>query len=100
MYRQPLLALAGLVLAALLTSPRPALAVGVCSFTTTVGVNFGVYNMFNTSPTDSTGSLTYTCINVLTSITIDLSRGSAPSYVPRQMRKGAETLAYNLYLDA
>jgi len=36
----------------------------------------------------------------LTTITIDLSKGSAPSYFPRQMRKGAETMSYNLYLDA
>jgi spore coat protein U-like protein len=99
MHRPSLLALAGLVLAALLTSPAPALAAG-CSFNSTVGVNFGAYNVFNTSPTDSTGNLTYTCVDVVTTITIDLSRGSASSYVPRQMRKGAEPLAYNLYLEA
>jgi spore coat protein U-like protein len=100
MHAKHFLSISGLVLAALLTAPRSAAAVGLCSFDSTVGVNFGAYDVFNTIPTDSTGSLTYSCTSVLGTITIDLSRGSAPSYVPRQMRKGAETLSYNLYLDA
>jgi spore coat protein U-like protein len=65
-----------------------------------VGVNFGAYNVFNSNPTDSAGSITYTCISLSGPITIDLSKGSALSYVPRQMRKGTDTLDYNLYLDA
>jgi spore coat protein U-like protein len=87
----------GLALAALLAVPHEA--TGVCVFNSTVGVSFGAYNVFNTTPTDSTGSITYTCSSVFT-ITIHLSRGSAPSYFPRQMRKGAESLPYNLYRDA
>jgi len=100
MHRPSLFSLAGLVLVAMLTSPRPALAIGICSFNSTIGVSFGAYNVFNTSPTDATGSLTYTCMSLGGGVTIDLSRGSASSYVPRQMRKGAEPLAYNLYLEA
>jgi len=100
MHARHLLSISGLILAALLIAPRSAAALGSCSFGSTVGVNFGASDVFNTIPTDSTGSLTYTCISVLGTITIDLSRGSAPSYFPRQMRKGAETMSYNLYLDA
>ena len=100
MPRKHLVSLAGLALAALLASPRPALAIGVCSFASTVGVNFGAYDEFNPTPTDSTGSLTYTCISVLATITIDLSRGDGPTYFPRQMHTGPHTLSYNLYLDA
>ena len=88
------------ILVALLRCPSPALAIGICSFNSTVGVSFGAYNVFNTSPTDATGSITYTCITLGGGVTIDLSRGSASSYVPRQMQKGTEALAYNLYLDA
>jgi spore coat protein U-like protein len=33
-------------------------------------------------------------------ITVDLSKGNATSYFPRQMRQGAYTVDYNLYLDA
>jgi spore coat protein U-like protein len=91
--------LLGLALTALLTAPRPAAAIGSCSLTST-SVNFGTYNAFNPIPTDSTGSVIYTCISVLGTITIDLSKGSASSYMPRQMRQGTESMAYNLYLDA
>jgi len=67
-----------------------------------VGVSFGTYDVFSATPLDSTGSVTYTClsINISDRITIDLSRGGAPTFNPRQMRRSAETLNYNLYLDA
>jgi spore coat protein U-like protein len=66
-----------------------------------VGVSFGTYNVFSASPLDSTGSVTYTCTGIKPSdrITINLSRGGAPTFNPRQMKKSAETLNYNLYLD-
>jgi len=64
------------------------------------GVNFGPYDVFNTSHTDSTGSITYNCITQDTPITIDLRKGNAASYATRQMRQGAYTLEYNLFLEA
>lgn len=100
MHVKNLLSIVGLALAALLAISRPAAAVGECSFNSVSGVNFGAYDVFNNTPTDSTGTITYTCISLLAPITIDLSQGNASSYVPRQMRQGVETLAYNLYLDA
>jgi spore coat protein U-like protein len=99
---QSLLYIAGLALAALLIATNPAApAIGSCSFNSVSGVNFGAYDVFNNSHTDSTGSITYTCASLLTPITIDLSKGNASSYATRQMRQGDSfTLNYNLFLDA
>ena len=68
---------------------------------TTVGVVFGTYDVFSAAPLDSTGSVSYACQGIKNPdrITIDLSRGGASSFA-RRMVKGAETLSYNLYLDA
>ena len=90
------LALAG---AAMLGATDAAHAIGSCSITA-VGVSFGTYDVFGASPRDSTGSVTYNCLSVLGTITIDLSRGGAPTFSPRQMQKSGEVLGYNLYLDA
>jgi len=89
-------------LAGLLGIAASALAAIDCFFSGTSGVNFGAYNVFQATPTDATGSLTYNCKGVgpTAVITIDLSRGTAPTYTPRQLRKGTEGLNYNLYLDA
>src|SRR5882724_2070163 len=95
-----LLYMSGVVLAALLTAPSLTAAIGSCSFNSTVGVNFGTYNVFNTTPTDSTGSMTYTCVSLLSTITIDLSKGGGSGYIPRRMHKGSDHMDYNLYLDA
>ena len=67
-----------------------------------VGVSFGTYNVFSVTPLDSTGSVTYNCSGIVGSsrITINLSKGGAATFNPRQMKKVAETLNYNLYLDA
>jgi len=47
MHAKYLLYISGLALAALLAAPREA--IGVCSFNSTPGVDFGAYNVFNTS---------------------------------------------------
>lgn len=67
-----------------------------------VGVAFGTYNVFSATPLDSTGSVTYSCTGIVgaSRINITLSRGGAATFNPRQMKKVAETLNYNLYLDA
>src|SRR5919108_3857248 len=100
MRTKPLLSLAGVALAVWLAVPQPSAAIGECSFNSVVGVNFGPYDVFNPSPTDSTGSITYTCISLLAPITIDLSKGSGSGYSPRRMHRGGDSLSYNLYLDA
>jgi spore coat protein U domain-containing protein, fimbrial subunit CupE1/2/3/6 len=86
----------GLLAGAILLVTRPAL--GACTINTT-GVSFGSYNVFATSPLDSTGSVTYKCTGN-SSINVTLSNGGAASFNPRRMLNGSQALNYNLYLDA
>jgi len=85
-----------------LGSPGEGRAATISCTISAVGVNFGAYDVFSASPNDSTGSVTYSCTSIKPSdrIMIDLSRGSAPTFSPRQMKKSGEILGYNLYLDA
>ncbi|MBN1959613.1 MAG: spore coat protein U domain-containing protein [Deltaproteobacteria bacterium] len=84
----------------LFAASNTALAIK-CNIRGTVGINFGTYDVFNATPTDSTGSITYRCRQVNGDpVLITLSRGSATSYNPRQMQSGAYVQQYNLYLDA
>jgi len=74
----------------------------VCSITTTP-VAFGNYDVFSTVPTDTTGSVSFTCTSVVatTTITITLSKGGGPNFNRRRLTAGpSDTLDYNLYLDA
>ena len=72
---------------------------GACTVSATP-VSFGVYDVFQASPTDSTGSVTYRCGTSDHHITITISSGSAGTFSPRTLRSGAETLSYNLFLNA
>jgi spore coat protein U-like protein len=87
---------------ALTLAPAAARATTSCSFTSVVGVAFGSYDVFGTSPVDSAGSLTFVCYGVgaTDTIVIELSRGSATSFSPRQLVFATSALSYNLYLDA
>lgn len=80
--------------------PRPAAAM-TCSFTSVIGVSFGNYNVYSSSPVDAAGRLTYLCHTGIASfVTIDFSTGSSGSYATRTMKKGSATLNYNLYSTA
>jgi spore coat protein U-like protein len=94
-----LLATLAFTAAGILCGTEAARGLGSCTITA-VGVSFGTYDVFSGSALDSTGSVTYNCISVLTTITINLSRGGAPTFSPRQMFRSGEALGYNLYLDA
>ena len=75
-------------------------AEAACTITTT-SVSFGSYNVFAGSADDGTGQITYRCTNPRPPmVTIQLDKGGSPSFSPRQMRRGSETLNYNLYLDS
>jgi spore coat protein U-like protein len=77
-----------------------AAAEAACTISTTA-VNFGTYNVFAGSPDDGAGQITYRCTaSQPPLVTIQLDKGGAPSFSPRQMRRGTETLNYNLYLDS
>jgi spore coat protein U-like protein len=72
-----------------------------CSFAAVSGVSFGSYDALSTSPLDQTGSITFQCdLLYLGTATIDLSTGNSGTYSSREMHKSADSLRYNLYLDA
>ena len=74
-------------------------AAAACSISTT-SVNFGNYNVFATTPLDSTGQVTFRCTgSPVVSVQITIDKGGAPSFNPRLLRQGSQTLSYNLYLD-
>jgi spore coat protein U domain-containing protein, fimbrial subunit CupE1/2/3/6 len=78
----------------------PAAGHAACTISAT-GVNFGNYDVYTTSPDDSTATITYRCGNSDNHITVTLSRGSSGTFSPRRMTKaGGEQLAYNVYTDA
>jgi spore coat protein U-like protein len=74
-------------------------AAPACTVSAT-SVNFGSYNVFTGSATDSTGTVTINCNGSVHNIVITLSKGSSSTYNARTMVKGAEVLSYNLYRDA
>ena len=74
-----------------------------CTVSTTP-VNFGSYDVFSASPTDSTGLITITC-NETPSPYAPVSIGPSPNsggFNPRKMKltSGTDLLNYNLYTDA
>ena len=70
-----------------------------CTITTITNVAFGNYNVYGASPVDTTGRVRIRCNAAANPITVDLSRGNAPSFAPRYMLNGTEQLNYNLYMD-
>ena len=71
---------------------------GHCSISAT-SVSFGSYDVFASTPTDTTGTVSFTCSGNA-DVTITLSKGASSSYNPRTLNGGADTLNYNLYKDA
>ncbi len=84
------------VVGALFASDASALS---CTISAT-SVNFGNYNVFDGSPLDSTGSITYRCNSQASNITVALTRGASSTFNPRRMFKGVEVLTYNLFRNA
>jgi spore coat protein U-like protein len=60
---------------------------------------FPDYDVFATTVGRSTTNITYNCPPPMQPPIVSLGRGSAPSFRPRQMTRGAERLSYNLYVD-
>lgn len=79
--------------------PSTASAQASCTISVT-SVNFGTYNVFATTDTTSTGSVTYNCNQMANNISVALSRGSSSTFTPRTLRNGTEILQYNLYRNA
>jgi spore coat protein U-like protein len=70
-----------------------------CTVSTT-GLNFGPYNVFAATPVVSTGTITFRCQSSDRDIQITISTGSSGTFAPRTLKRGAEPLTYNLYLDS
>ena len=87
------------IAAVIVLSASNAYAQASCSISVT-SVNFGSYNVFGGSATDSTGTITYNCNNQANNVGVTLSKGVSASYNPRTMTKAGEVLNYNLYRDA
>jgi spore coat protein U-like protein len=69
------------------------------------GVAFGVYDQVATTPDDSTGTVTVTCVNTgpantTVNYSVALSTGASGAYSQRYMTAGTPRLDYNLYRDA
>jgi spore coat protein U-like protein len=79
----------------------PAAAHAACSVSAS-GVAFGVYNPLSSSPTNFSGSVTFTCTagSGTGPYTIALSAGGGGSFAGRKMSNGVNGMAYQLYLDA
>ena len=99
MQRRHVSAVAGICAAAALLLLAGDARADECSISST-SVNFGSYNVFSSSPTDSTGSVTFRCNGNTPSLWISLSRGNSSSFSSRTLARGSEVLLYNLYLDA
>ena len=61
-------------------------------------IAFGAYNVFNTAPVDSVGSLLFNCTGAK-NVSIEISQGQSGTFQPRALRQGGESLYYNLFLD-
>jgi spore coat protein U-like protein len=72
---------------------------GVSCSVSATGVAFGAYDVLASSPADSSGTISILC-NRNRSVTVTMSAGSSGSYSSRTLRKGADALNYNLFLDA
>jgi spore coat protein U domain-containing protein, fimbrial subunit CupE1/2/3/6 len=71
-----------------------------CSVNST-SVAFGAYDPIgSSSPLDGSGQIAVDCNPNNVMFTATLSTGGSGSYTPRRMASGANTLQYNLYLDA
>ena len=69
-----------------------------------VGVNFGIYDPYLTTPDDSVGEITVTCTHLSgpaldVRYTVTLSTGGSGSFAPRRLRAGSALLGYNLWSD-
>ena len=97
MKSRPLIAAATL-LASIALPAQAQLA--VCGATANA-VAFGNYNTFSTSPLETTGSVTITCVvSLATNFTIKLGSGLGGSYAPRKLQFVGNALNYNLYTNS
>jgi len=86
-----------LLVAAVLALAGPAMA--QCTISATP-LSFGNYDVFSATPLDSSATVTVQCNYILRQVSITLTAGSSGSFATRTMRRGTDTLAYNIYRGA
>ncbi len=74
-----------------------------CTVSTTP-VSFGPYDVFSSTPLDTTGTITVYCNNPEKKpmpVTVAISRGASGSFNPREMRiaGGSDRMNYYLFID-
>jgi spore coat protein U domain-containing protein, fimbrial subunit CupE1/2/3/6 len=84
---------------AALAAPRPVRAQQTCSISTSIGLAFGTYDPFATTPLDSTAQIQFRCPPG-PKARLSLDAGSSGTFAARELRAGNEVLRYNLYADA
>jgi spore coat protein U domain-containing protein, fimbrial subunit CupE1/2/3/6 len=62
-------------------------------------VSVGSYDVFASTPTDTTGTISLTCSGNA-DLTITVSKGGSATFNPRTLNGGSDTLNYNLHKDA
>ena len=87
-----------LAVAAALLAPAPTRAAPPCNVSVSGSLAFGTYDVFSTTPLDTTALVTLTC-PASNAPQVTISKGNSPSYTPRQLQSGTQALAYNLFLD-
>ena len=70
-----------------------------CTIPAFPDVLFGTYDVYSAINTDSASTVSWSCSNKGI-VTVTLTKGSSTTYTPRTLLSGANTLGYNLYLDA
>lgn len=63
-------------------------------------IAFGTYDPLSALPLDAAGTVAVVCDKNNVAVRVELDRGDGGSYLPRQMRSGTSSLAYNLYVDS
>ena len=87
---------AKLLLALILILRCSSASSAICTISTQ-NINFGSYDVFNNSSTESTGNIIVSCDSVA-NYTISLSKGSG-TFLNRVLSFGSYLLSYNLYID-
>ncbi|MCA1829254.1 MAG: spore coat U domain-containing protein, partial [Myxococcales bacterium] len=89
------------VLTALAVAAGAARAAPSCRGISVTTLAFGNYDVYSATPLDSAGTISYSCPPPAVP-SVSISAGNANSFSPRRMQQnaGADTLAYNVYVDA
>ena len=99
MHRPIVIAVRAAIVVAMVSCGASDAAAAGCTLSTT-SINFGTYDVFDTAPNDSTGTVTLNCNGGAKDVTVEIGRGGASSFALRRMVNGAVELRYNLYLNA